>query len=123
MENNQVTPFVGVWIETQSSPAMQRRLEVTPFVGVWIETCAKTAQNNTVYVTPFVGVWIETSKAGCRAASFRVTPFVGVWIETIMKVRIANNKKSHPSWVCGLKLILGSLKDSTMCHTLRGCVD
>ena len=33
------------------------------------------------------------------------------------------NMQSHPSWVCGLKLIMkGGLKQSE-CHTLRGCVD
>ena len=33
----------------------------------------------------------------------KVTPFVGVWIETILSTRKQEIKKSHPSWVCGLK--------------------
>ena len=33
-----VTPFVGVWIETQSPHRHRPALAVTPFVGVWIET-------------------------------------------------------------------------------------
>ena len=33
-----VTPFVGVWIETSPSIARPVFLPVTPFVGVWIET-------------------------------------------------------------------------------------
>ena len=33
---------------------------VTPFVGVWIETNITTSRNITEQVTPFVGVWIET---------------------------------------------------------------
>ena len=35
---DRVTPYVGVWIETQKQvcPVVQR--EVTPYVGVWIET-------------------------------------------------------------------------------------
>ena len=33
---------------------------VTPFVGVWIETNASNQFVGNLYVTPFVGVWIET---------------------------------------------------------------
>ena len=31
--------------------------------------------------------------------------------------------ESHPAWVCGLKLGKRLLKESYLCHTLRGCVD
>ena len=56
-------------------------------------------------VTPFVGVWIETLLIIKKIRHNRVTPFVGVWIETsIRPYRSPRNKKSHPSWVCGLKL-------------------
>ena len=34
----QVTPFVGVWIETVKNYGRKRKQSVTPFVGVWIET-------------------------------------------------------------------------------------
>ena len=34
--------------------------EVTPFVGVWIETSRVKKSLFIVFVTPFVGVWIET---------------------------------------------------------------
>ena len=34
--------------------------EVTPFVGVWIETSLRTSFSRSSRVTPFVGVWIET---------------------------------------------------------------
>ena len=33
-----VTPFVGVWIETQQMDINAQKNLVTPFVGVWIET-------------------------------------------------------------------------------------
>ena len=33
-----VTPFVGVWIETEPSVLPDLKTLVTPFVGVWIET-------------------------------------------------------------------------------------
>ena len=34
----QVTPFVGVWIETTEVFSLHPPWLVTPFVGVWIET-------------------------------------------------------------------------------------
>ena len=33
-----VTPFVGVWIETNQYESLRAPFAVTPFVGVWIET-------------------------------------------------------------------------------------
>ena len=78
--------------------------EVTPFVGVWIETLDFCNFSIHVLVTPFVGVWIETTKRALRDNLECVTPFVGVWIETSDKKHLtAMQYKSHPSWVCGLK--------------------
>ena len=57
-------------------------------------------------VTPFVGVWIETQERKEAASSGYVTPFVGVWIETLLMKWITQHPRSHPSWVCGLKLWL-----------------
>ena len=37
-QQNHVTPFVGVWIETAKAAKYQLQAAVTPFVGVWIET-------------------------------------------------------------------------------------
>ena len=34
----EVTPFVGVWIETIQLGQILPEESVTPFVGVWIET-------------------------------------------------------------------------------------
>ena len=55
-----VTPFVGVWIETQKLAEKQKKEYVTPFVGVWIETNYRSLLHHPMQVTPFVGVWIET---------------------------------------------------------------
>ena len=75
-----------------------------------------------------------------------VTPFVGVWIETSFAALSAAAFPSHPSWVCGLKLLFsaqrrevsrvtpfvgvwietsssGCTPSGSGCHTLRGCVD
>ena len=40
-----VTPFVGVWIETDVFVCDGYRLCVTPFVGVWIETLLQRIDN------------------------------------------------------------------------------
>ena len=104
-----VTPFVGVWIETVNSllslllvvshpswvcglkpnKVLSRyfRKYVTPFVGVWIETFGQCQKKARPAVTPFVGVWIETSYQRNRHTRIHVTPFVGVWIETCNKYR------------------------------------
>ena len=78
----EVTPFVGVWIETVDYVDNFVQMIVTPFVGVWIETFWAMPKGSRRRVTPFVGVWIETSFYLCCKPSFFVTPFVGVWIET-----------------------------------------
>ncbi len=52
-----------------------------------------------------MGVWIETRMQDFSVAMAQVTPFVGVWIETVVEDgEVAAHVKSHPSWVCGLKL-------------------
>ena len=56
-------------------------------------------------VTPFVGVWIETWCPSWRCPWCCVTPFVGVWIETLADYGSIDDLLSHPSWVCGLKLV------------------
>ena len=85
---------------TQQSVRLQRHI-VTPFVGVWIETCSTTATSGRKTVTPFVGVWIETSR----------------------NTKLCDLLMSHPSWVCGLKLLFAYDLQIRFCHTLRGCVD
>ena len=64
------------------APIAQPCMHVTPFVGVWIETDVGCISFCVPGVTPFVGVWIETAmRSGAERAEV-VTPFVGVWIET-----------------------------------------
>ena len=122
----------------------RKHLEVTPCVGVWIETFLGSSASSTschtlrgcvdwngkqlnqhlilhchtlrgcvdwnftlcnLYywprVTPCVGVWIETIMHPRQTGQGIVTPCVGVWIETYSE-HIANVQKGH---------------------TLRGCVD
>ena len=38
VELREVTPHVGVWIETETAENLRAVFQVTPHVGVWIET-------------------------------------------------------------------------------------
>ena len=118
-----VTPFVGVWIETAKLLRNQLWGDVTPFVGVWIETDFPRVLDKFPQVTPFVGVWIETPCWAKNRLEQYVTPFVGVWIETLTSGQNMTNEMSHPSWVCGLKLLMRIMCLCVLRHTLRGCVD
>ena len=79
--NEKVTPFVGVWIETVFGTTGSPVLTVTPFVGVWIETVFVVIDKNLFESHPS---WV------CGLKPF-LPHFWGVW------------NTSHPSWVCGLK--------------------
>ena len=81
-------------------------------MGVWIETIKLGVDQLSSQVTPFVGVWIETDKQQNEKDLNKVTPFVGVWIETAPLCCRAISVESHPSWVCGLKLLSRSTKIS-----------
>ena len=121
-----VTPFVGVWIETCALRSSSEISDVTPFVGVWIETAGLSAMRHWLQGHTLRGCvdWNKYWLAVARHTS--VTPFVGVWIETVSwhqsgrrsrrhtlrgcvdwnfsEYRIIGvHLSSHPSWVCGLK--------------------
>ena len=123
----EVTPCVGVWIETSMFVEISFNVrKVTPCVGVWIETICRSKSDKSEPVTPCVGVWIETLVANrtryfiqshpawvcglkqraqiLQSGVLSVTPCVGVWIETKWAVISEFATSSHPAWVCGLKL-------------------
>ena len=143
---SEVTPCVGVWIETRTRrmrmtlPRVSHTLRgcvdwniigtylfieltVTPCVGVWIETGHTLTYDCGAEVTPCVGVWIETEQHILGNWHYTVTPCVGVWIETLGYNLRYWQWKSHPAWVCGLKRLLRINILVHACHTLRGCVD
>ena len=80
--NMQSHPSWVCGLKPPSACNTKHALEVTPFVGVWIETILRLIYINRNVVTPFVGVWIETNHHDRRESKSSVTPFVGVWIET-----------------------------------------
>ena len=47
---------------------------VTPYVGVWIETDILLEDRARQYVTPYVGVWIETLITCFTSASIKSHP-------------------------------------------------
>ena len=98
----EVTPYVGVWIETYDAVMYDESPESHP---TWV--CG--LKRHYIYyicfflaVTPYVGVWIETPTCDCFQNHSQVTPYVGVWIET------------SSTMLC---------TQGIGCHTLRGCVD
>ena len=52
-----------------------------------------------------------------------VTPCMGVWLKQIKDFGSIGQVKSHPVWVCGLKLPHSQPKSTIRRHTLYGCVD
>ena len=111
---NNVTPRVGVWIETSRSGGSRKRSWSLP---AW-ECGLKRSRGPTplvIYrVTPLVGVWIETTGWRPPRGWRYVTPRVGVWIETADVVHIGNSAVSLPAWECGLKRIFRGHRVS--CH-------
>ena len=68
---------------------------VTPCVGVWIETLIYANIQSNRAVTPCVGVWIETGMRLERFTFSTVTPCVGVWIETLRLPMVYTMSRSH----------------------------
>ena len=120
-----VAPYVGAWIETRSIPyccslplshptwvrGLKRhrkhsrccRFVVAPYVGAWIETLACLRSCEAANVAPYVGAWIETPRRPGAPPLPCVAPYVGAWIETFVCDGVQIRRRSHPTWVRGLK--------------------
>ena len=98
-------------------------MEVTPCVGVWIETMMNAEQNAALTSHP---AWVCGLKRIPQWRQASRTMSHPAWVCGLKLLdseaqQVLN--KSHPAWVCGLKpLILGNWTVQK-CHTLRGCVD
>ena len=92
-------------------------------MGVWIETGLMLPDCRSWSVTPCMGVWIETDGQHRFCYRTDVTPCMGVWIETDLSFDENYCNRSHPVWVCGLKLLDSLLACKSISHTLYGCVD
>ena len=123
---DQVTPCMGVWIETLRSWKYFILIEVTPCMGVWIETGrgknpTLESASHTLYgcvdwnllAKTFGRKGLSHTLYGCvdwnkltsiSIINTQVTPCMGVWIETSWQRVVSLLCRSHPVWVCGLKL-------------------
>ena len=73
---------MGVWIETEAQQVLNKYLDVTPCVGVWIETSVILSIAVDEVSHP---AWVCGLKLAMVALCLylkKVTPCVGVWIET-----------------------------------------
>ena len=125
-----VTPCMGVWIETCPKPLT---LSVPASHPVWV--CGlkhfgwgrppKHARSHPVWVcglklippcgkfylpavTPCMGVWIETRTLQVYQQGQGHTLYGCVDWNVLPLSRISSVFQSHPVWVCGLKLIIGT---------------
>ena len=80
------------------------RKEVTPHVGVWIETLDNPFCDFVLHVTPHVGVWIETFLNCSFIGSFTSLPMWECGLKLISGEFEVKDIKSLPMWECGLKL-------------------
>ena len=119
-----VTPFVGVWIETQSCYLSYPQSCVTPFVGVWIETIVLVVYQLAVISHTLRGCvdWnILRNRQPDSGYMSHPSWVCGLKLHCAVRCRIS--QMSHPSWVCGLKHIAHRCTSLGRSHTLRGCVD
>ena len=100
-EENTVTPYVGVWIETLSE------------LCVWQASLSLLMWECGLKQDVYIGLSQETD----------VTPYVGVWIETIKVLVITFVAESLLMWECGLKQVTAALRTLDACHSLCGSVD
>ena len=57
-------------------------------------------------VAPYVGAWVETLSASDAEDKKGVAPYVGAWVETWSWYKNVERRRSHLTWVRGLKLLL-----------------
>ena len=119
-----VTPFVGVWIETANSTYVRWKRYVTPFVGVWIETSTRlnlVRRSRSHTLRGCVDWNLKTWRLKLTKSGHTLRGCVDWNSRAVQKM--GRKTVSHPSWVCGLKLIIFTEDNILMGHTLRGCVD
>ena len=114
---------MGVWIETLTDKTKRQSQLVTPCVGVWIETTLWVSTDPCISSHP---AWVCGLK---HKKDKEVTKWLlshPAWVcglKLRIKLCVIIISGSHPAWVCGLKQANRSKGLSSLCHTLRGCVD
>ena len=103
MQNQEVTPFAGVWIEINRIASVRVFLVVTPFAGVWIEIFSRRNPAGWVASLPLRECGLKYISGHAPAQGHKVTPFAGVWIEIPKLFLYSASIKSLPLRECGLK--------------------
>ena len=57
-----VVPYIGTWIETETAKKNLKKFPVVPYIGTWIETNLALARAAFIFVVPYIGTWIETNR-------------------------------------------------------------
>ena len=70
-----------------------------------------------------MGVWIETINTNMSVIEYRSHPVWVCGLKLFCSLLSAVEVLSHPVWVCGLKHQHQRGFASRSCHTLYGCVD
>ena len=77
---------------------------VAPYLGAWIEIEVLLTNGCVMYVAPYLGAWIEIGHHDDdHRDTGHVAPYLGAWIEIHLQKDDFLSKKSHPTWVRGLK--------------------
>ena len=96
---------MGAWIEIGlgMNGKEQRRASHPSWVR-GLKSVNLLVENPDNFVAPFMGAWIEIMATAVILFLNSVAPFMGAWIEIRSRVlRPYVVRKSHPSWVRGLK--------------------
>ena len=68
--------------------------DVAPLVGAWIEILPSGTHELIKIVAPLVGAWIEISAFGFSTTQENVAPLVGAWIEIRNNIVISSSALS-----------------------------
>ena len=145
-ERLNVTPFVGVWIETLAMPnclsvdishtlrgCVDWNLSINMCINVHVEShpswvCGLKPRKPTRWKSGWMShpSWVCGLK---HNLTIKIFPQLRSHPSWVCGLKLRNccetncEGKSHPSWVCGLKHAVGREIWETRSHTLRGCVD
>ena len=86
---------MGVWIETEFERDTYVPVNVTPCVGVWIETQHLIGEAIDIKSHPAWVCGLKRLKRKTTLLNLKVTPCVGVWIETNESGDIHFGYESH----------------------------
>ena len=97
--------------------------DVTPYVGVWIETESWIRGRTTARSLLMWECGLKRVEPVYQLNATGVTPYVGVWIETPEALEKVSNELSLLMWECGLKHPSFTVLLVFRGHSLCGSVD